>query len=123
MVTTPLLLDIDSVRSRWPWLLGLGAVMVALGIIALLEVPIATLAAVLVLGWLMIVSGVVEAIHAFGVKGWGGVFLHVVAGILGVVVGLMILTHPLAGALVWTVLFAALFIVLGAFRAIAAVRL
>jgi len=123
MVTRPFLMEIEDLRQKWGWLLALGIVMVALGTIALVLIPIATVAAVMVLGWLMVVSGIVESIHAFRVRGWGGVFLHLVAGIFGVLVGLMIVTHPLAGALAWTMLFAALFTVTGVFRTVAAIRL
>lgn len=123
MVTTPFLMEIEDLRHKWGWLLALGIVMVALGAIAVILIPIVTVAAVMVLGWLMVVSGVVELIHAFRVRGWGGVFLHLVAGILGILVGLMIVTHPLAGALAWTMLFASLFTVIGVFRTVAAIRL
>jgi uncharacterized membrane protein HdeD (DUF308 family) len=54
---------------------------------------------------------------------WAGVFLHLVGGVLGVLVGLLVVTHPVAGALAWTLLFASFFTVIGIFRTIAAVRL
>jgi uncharacterized membrane protein HdeD (DUF308 family) len=75
------------------------------------------------LGWLLVASGVMEIIHAFRVRRWGGLFVHLVAGILGILVGLLIATHPLAGALAWTLLFASFFTVIGLFRLIAAIRL
>jgi uncharacterized membrane protein HdeD (DUF308 family) len=71
----------------------------------------------------MVFSGMVEAVHAFQVRGWGGVFLHLVAGIAGVLIGLLIVTHPIAGALAWTLLFASFFTVVGLFRIFAAIRL
>ena len=123
MVTTPLLMEVEALRRGWGWLLALGIAMIALGIVALLLIPVATVAAVMVLGWVMVISGVVEAIHAFRMRGWGGTFLHLVAGILGVLIGLLIVTHPVAGALAWTLLFAAFFTVMGIFRIVAASRL
>jgi len=88
MVTTPLLVELEAVRRSWGWLLALGIAMIVLGIVALWMIPVATMAAVMVLGWVMVISGVVEAIHAFRMRGWGGTSLHFVAGILGVLVGL-----------------------------------
>jgi uncharacterized membrane protein HdeD (DUF308 family) len=123
MTTTPLFFEIDRIRHRWGWLLALGLVLIVLGTAALFMMPIATAAAVLVLGWLLVISGIVETVHAFRVGGWGGMFLHLIGGVLGVLVGLLIVTHPLAGALVWTLLFASLFTVLGIFRTVAAIRL
>lgn len=123
MTTNALLLEADSIRHRWGWLLVLGISMVILGTIALFITPAATLGTVLVLGWLLVVSGIVEAIHSFSVRRWSGIFLHLIGGILGVLVGLLVVTHPVAGALAWTLLFASFFTVIGLFRLVAAIRL
>ncbi len=123
MTTTPLFMGVHKLRRHWGWILALGIVMIVLGVIALGTLPVSTLAAVLALGWIMIFSGIIEGIHAFRVRGWGGVFLHLIGGILGVLVGLLVVTHPLAGALAWTMLFAALFTVVGLFRTVAAIEL
>jgi uncharacterized membrane protein HdeD (DUF308 family) len=123
MITTPLFLGVENLREKWGWLLALGIVLIVLGCFALYEIPAATLATVLILAWIMVFSGIVEAIHAFSVQGWGGMFLHLIGGILGILVGLLIVTHPVAGALVWTILFAAFFTTIGVFRTIAAIRL
>ena len=124
MSTSALLIEeIESLRHRWGWLLALGIFMVVLGTIALFIMPAATIGTVLVLGWLLVISGVIEAVHAFRVRKWGGIFLHLIGGILGVLIGLLIVTHPVAGALAWTLLFASFFTVIGIFRLIAAIRL
>ena len=123
MVTTPLSLDFENLRWKWGWLLTLGIVMVILGIVAFIIAPAATIGTVLVLGWLIVLSGVIEAIHAFRMRKWSVIFLHLVGGILGVLIGLLIATHPVAGALVWTLLFASFFTVIGIFRLLAAIRL
>ena len=123
MITTPLLMELEDLRHRWGWFLVLGILMLILGTIALIIAPAATLGTVLVLGWLIVLSGVIEAIHAFRMRKWGGIFLHLMAGILGIFIGLMIVTHPVAGALAWTLLFASFFTVIGIFRVIAAIRL
>jgi uncharacterized membrane protein HdeD (DUF308 family) len=97
--------------------------MVFLGTIALFITPAATVGTVLVLGWLLVVSGIVEAIQAFRVRRWGGIFLHLIGGVLGILVGLLVVTHPVAGALAWTLLFASFFTVIGLFRLVTAIRL
>jgi uncharacterized membrane protein HdeD (DUF308 family) len=51
------------------------------------------------------------------------VLLHLVAGLLGIVLGLLIVTHPVAGALAWTMLIASFFLVVGTFRLVAAIRM
>jgi uncharacterized membrane protein HdeD (DUF308 family) len=71
----------------------------------------------------MFFSGIVEGVHAFQARGWGGVLLHVTGAALGIFIGLLVVTHPVAGALAWTLLFASFFTVIGLFRIVAAVRL
>lgn len=121
MVTSPLQYDIVNQSHNWGWLLALGIVMILLGSIALFIMPAATLATILVLGWLLIFSGIAEVIYAVRIRKWGGLFLHLIGGIVGVILGLLIVTHPVAGALVWTLLFASFFTVIGLFRLVTAI--
>jgi len=123
MTTNVLSLTVDEIRHKWGWLLVLGISMVILGTIALFITPSATIGTVLVLGWVLVFSGVVEAIHAFSVRSWSVIFLHLIGGVLGVLVGLLVVTHPVAGALAFTLLFASFFTVIGVFRLVAAIRL
>ena len=123
MVTSPLFVEFEKLHHRWRWYLALGIGLVVLGGIAFALELAATLATVLVLSWLLVISGIIECIYAFRMRRWGGVFLHLVGGILGVLVGLLVVTHPVAGALAWTLLFASFFTVVGIFRIIAAAKL
>ena len=123
MASTVMVLGVQDLRHKWGWFLALGIALIVLGVIALAMIPVATLAAVMVLGWLLVFSGIVEAVHGFQVHKWSGMFLHLAGGVLGVLIGLLIVTHPVAGALAWTLLFASFFTVVGLFRLVAAVRL
>src|SRR5437868_14455928 len=93
MSTPDLLTDFGRLHHRWRWFLVLGMLLLVLGIVALVYTPAATLASVLVLGWLIFFSGIVEAVHAFHARGWGGVLLHVRGGALGILIGLLVVTH------------------------------
>lgn len=123
MISASVSAGIEHLHRSWGWLLALGGLMIALGIVALCMIPIATIAAALVLGWLMLFSGIAEGVHAFKIRRWGGVFLHIAIAILGVALGLLIIIHPVAGALAWTLALASLFAVVGIFRIVAAIRL
>lgn len=123
MATSILLFDIEGLRQRWGWLLLLGIIMVVLGTVAFFIMPAATLGTVLVLGWLLFISGVIELIQAFRERKSGNLFLHLFGGVLGILVGLLVVTHPVAGAVAWTLLFASFFTVIGIFRIVAALRL
>ena len=63
MITTPLLLEFENLRHKWGWFLILGIIMVLLGTAALVIAPAATIGTVMVLGWLIVASGVMEAFH------------------------------------------------------------
>src|SRR5438093_10853711 len=123
MAATVLLFDLGDLRRKWGWFLWVGSIMIVFGMIALAIMPAATIGTVLILGWLMIFSGIVEAIHGFQVRSWGGFFLHLIGGIVGVLIGLLVVTHPVAGALAWTLLFASFFTVIGLFRLVVAITL
>lgn len=123
MATNPLLFESEIIRPRWGWLLALGILMIILGTVALFLIPAATIGMALLLGWVLVFSGIIELIHAFRVKQWGGLFLHLIGGILGILVGLLVVTHPVAGAAAWTLLFASFLTVIGLFRLITAISL
>jgi uncharacterized membrane protein HdeD (DUF308 family) len=117
-------MDLERLRHNWGWFLALGILMIVAGTAAFFAMPMATLVAVLVLGWIMVFSGVVEFVQSIRMREHGGtLFVHIVGGILGLLVGLLIVTHPVAGALAWTLLFASFFTVIGLFHIIAASRL
>ena len=123
MATPRFPVSVEDLGHKWGWFLVLGILLILLGIAALVYTPAATLASVLILGWLMFLSGIIEGVHAFQARGWGGVLLHVAGAALGIFIGLLVVTHPVAGALAWTLLFASFFTVIGLFRIVAAVRL
>src|SRR2546428_10523844 len=99
MAATVLLFDLGDLRRKWGWFLALGIVMIVFGMIALAIMPAATIGTVLILGWLMIFSGIVEAVHAFQVRSWGGVVLHLIGGIVGGLVCLLVVPQPVGDAL------------------------
>ena len=123
MAASTFLIDLEPLRNHWRWLIALGIALVVLGIIALIFAPAATVGTVLVLGWLITLSGVTESICAFRLRRWSGMFLHLAGGVLGILLGLLIVTHPLAGALALTMLLAAYLTVIGLLRAITAAHL
>jgi uncharacterized membrane protein HdeD (DUF308 family) len=107
---------VHELRRNWGLLLALGIAELLLGVIALGIVRLVTLASVLFFAWLLILSGVVHLVRAFRTRGWEGVSLHLLIGILQAAVGVLLLANPAAGAASLTLLLAALFIVSGLFR-------
>ena len=113
MATLSSISDFSRVDQKWIWLLLLGIAFIVLGVVSFVFAPAATLASVMLFGWIVIIGGIVEGVRSFYVRRWQGVFLHLIAGLLGILVGFLIVTHLIAGALAWTPLFAAFFTVFG----------
>ena len=112
--------EVQAIRGKWVWLVALGVALIGLGTVLLGFPVVATLATVTVLGALILVGGVAEAVGAFWCREWSGFFLALLSGTLGVVIGLMLLGNPIQGGLTLTILLASFLFVGGIFRAVAA---
>ena len=114
-------LDADITASsvmqrRWGWLLLLGIVQVICGAFAVLIPFAASLAAAIVVGAVLLVSGVFQTIHAFRATVRRQLVLQALGGILYIVGGALLLMFPLTGLLTLTIVVGALLIVDGAVR-------
>jgi uncharacterized membrane protein HdeD (DUF308 family) len=112
---------LSALRGNWLWFVVLGCVLVALGIIALGSVVIASLAAAVAIGIVLLLAGVGEVIGAFWCRGWSGFFLELLSGVLSIVVGLLFLRAPLNALAALTLLIACFLMVGGIFKIVAAV--
>ena len=105
------------------WFLALGILLIISGTLAIIYDVAATLLSVLFFGWLLIIMGGIEAIQSFWQPKWGGFFLHLMVGLLGVAVGYHLVSAPAAGALVLTLVMAIYFMVIGVFRVVTAIAM
>ena len=111
---------LDQVRKSWSWFLVLGISLTILGVLCVGKAQTATTFSILVLGWILAISGVMWLVNAFRAFSWHGFFLFLLNGIIRGMTGYLLLRHPDAGAAGVTMLLASLFIVAGTFRAIGA---
>jgi uncharacterized membrane protein HdeD (DUF308 family) len=123
MLSNPPLVDREELRRHSGWFTALGVVLILLGVIAIAYDVFATIASVLVFGWLLVIGGVVEIVHGVRTHRWGGFFLHLLAGLLFLVAGLLFVANPLVGALSLTLFLGAFFLVGGVFEVVGALRL
>src|SRR5262249_59506570 len=63
-------------------------------------------------------GGVVQIVNAFRGRSWGGFFLHLLAGVLHLVVGLLMIERPLRAAEILTFMLAVSFLIAGSIRII-----
>jgi len=95
---------------------ALGIALLVFGTIALTMPLLTTIASVVWYGAFVLVAGVFETATVFGARRWSGVVLHLLSGIAGIVLGVLLLAHPAAGAVGLTLAVAALFLVAGIAR-------
>ncbi len=106
----------------WGWFVALGIAQLVLGVIAWFDVFAFTIAGTIFIGALLLVAGIFQIVHSFMDRGWGSFLLHLLAGVLYVIGGLLIMDEPLQGAVVITILVSAALIVGGVLRMVIAVR-
>jgi uncharacterized membrane protein HdeD (DUF308 family) len=114
----PISAGINHMRSYWGRFLVLGILTIALGVVCIVYNAIATEASVLVLGFLLLIGGIVALAEAFWVRSWNGFFLFFLSAVLQGVTGYLLVRYPHAGTVGVTMLLASLLIVGGLFRTV-----
>jgi len=112
---------LEQVRRSWGWFLVFGVLLVILGVLCVGKAQTATKFSILVLGWVLAISGLLWLVNAFRAFSWHGFFLFLLNAIIRGVTGYLLLRHPDAGAASVTMVLASLFIVAGLFRAVGAI--
>jgi len=89
-------------KKHWILLLTLGILMIILGMIGFFQ-PIAyTVATTIFFGALLLVSGGTGIVAAFKLHGWKGKTAAIVLALLYLISGVLLVLHPLLGALTLT---------------------
>ncbi len=114
-------IGVADLRRNRVWILIFGIALIVLGMIAIGDVVLFTLVSVRVLGWLLLIEGIIEAVQAFRHRTTGHFFLHLLVAVLSLVVGFMLLRNTGAGVLALTLVLSIYFIVGGLFRITAAI--
>ena len=79
-------------------------------------VPVSTLVATLLVGWVLLISGCVTLAGSFSIHGTGPFFGALLLGLLSTAAGVFLVFHPLAGAVALTLMVGVIFMVQGAFE-------
>lgn len=79
------------------WSIGLSVLMILAGLLAIVIPPVAGIAVLLVVAWLLIFSGVAHLIFAWHTRTAGGLIWELLLGILYVFIGVYALLNPVAG--------------------------
>lgn len=90
----------------------LGLAFIVCGAFAILVPMLSTLAMTFTVGIALVAAGIAQIGQAFS-RSWGGLFLHVLLGLLYIGAGIIFFRSPLSGALVLTAMLAWLLIIQG----------
>ena len=94
----------------------LGIVMIGAGILVLGDIMLVTLISTIFIGWVSIFTGAFEIVHAFWTKGWGGFLWQVLLGVLYIAFGAVLVSQPVASALILTYVLGMVLLISGIVR-------
>jgi uncharacterized membrane protein HdeD (DUF308 family) len=100
-----------SLHEHWVFFLVEGIILVILGLAAIVIPRIATLTVEILFGWLFLISGLVGLITSFWMRHAPGFWWSLVSAILGIAVGIVLLSRPLSGVLSLTLVLIAFFVI------------
>jgi uncharacterized membrane protein HdeD (DUF308 family) len=103
----------NTLHQHWVLFLVEGVVLVVLGATAVVLPPLATIAAIIIIGWLFLVSGVVGLATTYWMRHAPGFWWSLISAVLGIVVGVLLLARPVIGAYSLTLVLIAFFIIEG----------
>ena len=104
------------------WLFALGAVMIALGILALSFPLVSTLAVELTIGILLAIAGIATLVHAFWDKEWTGFIWQILIGAVYLLGAAVFFLDPLGVTLALTIYLGVVFFVDGVFLIVMGMR-
>lgn len=94
----------SSLKEHWKFFLIEGIILLLLGALAIVVPEVATVAVAILMGWLLLVSGVVGLIATYRVRAAPGFGWSLLSAVIGIVAGLVLLIWPLSGAFSLTVI-------------------
>jgi len=85
------------VKESLGWSITLSVLMIVAGILAIIVPPVAGVAVVLLVAWLLVFSGGAHLVFAWHTRTTGGMIWELLLGIVYVFAGAYVLRHPVAG--------------------------
>jgi uncharacterized membrane protein HdeD (DUF308 family) len=113
----------ETVKRYSLWYLLEGVLMVVAGVLALVYPYIASVTLVFLLGWILVISGVVQGIGLIGARDVPHFWLQLISVVLAILIGVLLLRNPDAGLLIMTVLLIVFFMVEGISKVIFALNI
>ncbi len=113
----------ETVKRHWYWYLLQGGLMMVAGVLALIYPVFASETVIALLGWVLIVSGLVQGLSLIGAQHVPNFWLQLVSVGLSIVVGVLFLSNPEDGLTTVTFLLIVYFVVEGISKVIFALTI
>jgi uncharacterized membrane protein HdeD (DUF308 family) len=114
------MVDLRAVRANRGWFIGLGVLFLVLGIFAILLPFLASLVSAVVFGWLLMLGGIFQGVHALQNRQWGGWGWALAGAAVLLVGGVLVAAYPLRGTIALTFVLAMYFLAIGATKIVRA---
>jgi uncharacterized membrane protein HdeD (DUF308 family) len=112
--------NISQARQSLGWFIVLGILMIVLGMAAIAEPFVATIAIAIVISWFLFIAGIVRIVHALQSRRQKGFWPKLVVGILYLLAGIMLISNIFGAALSLTLALGIVFLAEGVFEVITA---
>ena len=112
----------ETMRPYWVLSLVQGVIMMILGFVAVIWPQISTVAVNAYVGWMFLFSGIVGLVVMFLAPSIPAFLWSLLTAALSLIVGVLLLWHPIAGVVSLTLVLIAFFIVEGIFQIATAVK-
>jgi uncharacterized membrane protein HdeD (DUF308 family) len=111
-----------TIHAHWKLFLAQGILMMVLGLLAVAEPNIATVAVTIFVGWLFFIGGIFRAASVWHSRHAPGFTWSMLTAILSIVLGLVLILRPLPGVLTLTMVLVAFFIIEGVASIVGAIE-
>lgn len=112
----------EAMQANWALFLTQGVIMIILGVFAVIWPQISTVAVDFYIGWMFLISGIAGLAVMFLAPSVSAFLWSLLTAALSLVVGILLLWHPVEGTVSLTLVLIAFFIAEGLFQVAAAIK-
>ena len=103
----------DTVKRYSLWYLIQGVLLIVAGVLAIIYPVLSSAAVIVLLGWLLIISGIMQGLSLIGARQVPHFWLQLISVILAVLIGFLFLRDPAQGLVTITLLLIVFFMIEG----------
>jgi uncharacterized membrane protein HdeD (DUF308 family) len=105
--------SVTHVKEHSSWFIALGVIFIVGGVFAIAMPYLASLAVTIAVGASLLFVGILQLIHSWSIRTWGGFALQALIGVIILIGGAAILYDPIVAALSLTLLLGIVFVAKG----------